>query len=200
MTRYKLPDELGGAEVQQVRWDSKYEAMPKIPKGYVAVSGDANPAWIIYVPDGALTEVPPPIPAEPEPGVYRAWRPGWEERGVVIVNDGEDGGNWGVVGDIVWRSWEDFVRQLGLGGPGVVIRKLQPAPEPVQLPWREENLEVYRSVGCGCHEGQTDGEPLIRLDDHDAKQYRVMNGAYATRLAHALLTAADAAENTRSQT
>ena len=191
--RYKLPDALGGGE---------YEATSHLigdASPYDRVAFDVPGVGRVVLPTDACTPVPPPIPAEPEPGVYRAWRPGWEERGVVIVNDGEDGGNWGVVGDIVWRSWEDFVRQLGLGGPGVVIRKLQPAPEPVQLPLvitaRDRDLRVRLS---DTPTSKGDVRLTVIAPGREISVWLAPEDYRPIGLA--LLTAADAAENTRSQT
>lgn len=185
---YRLPPELGGGEIM-----------------LCGPRGDATHyAWnigghTVSLPYAVLTEVPPPTPDEPEPGAHRigdtvcerddAWdRPS-------KVHDFLEREHWRVVGSVGSWTWLELLDFLGCG-PDVVIRKLQPAPEPVQppvhLPWRGSSRwgsELSVSIEGPVDIGVKIGGGTVRLPP-----------AMARKMAAALLTAADAAENTRSQT
>lgn len=142
MTRYKLPAELGGGERD----------------AYIVTSGNA----MFAVDDGEvtislslLTEVPPPIPPEPEPGAWliggslaarfavpagwTAWV--WQANFKLPALGGEvhestAGRTWVTCGN----SWDKVWAEIG--GPDVTITRLVPEssdraqPPTVDLPWR----------------------------------------------------------------
>jgi hypothetical protein len=126
MTRYKLPEELGGGEV---------EISKQTP-------GSTHYCWRILghsvvLPYEILTEIPPPIPAEPEPGAYLIGE-------VLCVRwsvEEEPDNHWYLGGSghraLTWTHvWE------AVGGPDVEIIPLVPRaslPE-VELPWREPSV------------------------------------------------------------
>ncbi len=130
MTRYKLPEALGGGEVTECR------TVFAIPEGFRAVglvgSSDSD-RWLYLVPVDALTEIKPPTPPEPEPGAYLIG-------GVLCVRfrDDQTIHRWwvetsGVPGGFVSYSWPDAI---GIFTEDVTIRRLVPEMAEVELPWR----------------------------------------------------------------
>lgn len=191
MTRYQLPAALGGGEMDEYRHvDGGTEA----PIGTVAflVNG-----CIVAIARALLTELPPPIPAEPEPGAYLIG-------GVLAVRFREDPGlighNWvygnrGVGYDDAgfWPAvWGD------LGGPDVAIVPLIVGAEVV-----EPVVDLPAAFRCA-----DDGRSMLKIrqpdhDDHiavfteDASNVGIV---YLTRgdaelAARALLAAAQAEAN-----
>ncbi len=134
MTRYRLPDVLGGAEMKQhTRPDGSTEG----PAGTVAFLVDG---CIVSIARGLLTAVDT-TPAEPEPGAWligevlavRFRDSGGGNRNWVYGNRGigyDDAGQWASV-------WGD------LGGPGITPRRLVPAPAAVELPWHHRDREGF---------------------------------------------------------
>lgn len=118
MTTYRLPD---GTE----REAADLYSVPAIGITLVGFSIDGTTQWF---PESLLTEIKPPIPAEPEPGAYLIGDALWfrpaDARGARWV--GPDG--------ICWE-WEQAWRR-SLTRPDVTITPLVPSVpvEPVQLP------------------------------------------------------------------
>ena len=125
MTRYKLPDVLGGGEfgAAYVHAGMAHFDIPEVGR--------------VTVPETKIVEVP--TPPEPDPGA-------WSIGGVLAVR-WADGGDtrWAYEGqrqgytadwDVVWTV---------LGGPGVTIHRLVPEssdraqPPTVDLPWRHKD-------------------------------------------------------------
>lgn len=123
MTTYRLPEAWGGLEVEE-----SFGSYDSVPDGYLMVLLPRS-QWAALFPKDALTEVKPPIPAEPEPGAYLIGDALWfrpaDARGARWV--GPDG--------ICWE-WEQAWRR-SLTRPDVTITPLVPSVpvEPVQLPW-----------------------------------------------------------------
>jgi hypothetical protein len=129
MMRYRLPDELGGAIVDH------HGSL----RGDDTVSVNLPGVGFIYVPHGCLTEIPPPVPDEPEPGAY-------DIGGVLCVRMAKRGGQPWLVDidrpDLRLRmDWPSLVEVLGID-PDVKIRRLEPDPAPVVSASR---LELFRA-------------------------------------------------------
>jgi len=171
-----------------------------VPNGYVPVgfSGvqDDPEGWLYMVPVQALTELPPPVPPEPEPGAYliagvpciRMARGADDPSGYA-----SHGRKW-ILGTKVprtgWFAWKEALEVLG-AGPNVTITRLVPKSDPlpdVELPWHGE-------------EYQGDG---LRVERYDATSVSVAIMARATAwvtldtalaMAAALITAARSTED-----
>jgi len=179
-TRFKLPDVLGGGEIVATEvWGGCAGGRPEYHIG----AGDNG--FTLLAPRGApLESVPPPIPAEPEPGAYLIgdtlavrfpdtddfnlrWR--W--------SDVDTADSWG----ICWRS---------LGGPDVTITPLVAALPKVELPWRGSdrygdpvNVEVNRD------------EVILEVEEYGEVKQAALPPESAERVAAALLSAARAARS-----
>lgn len=173
MTRFKLPEVLGGGEFEALT-----EFWTKVgPEGQdIRLRFSIPNVGLVDIPKHVLTEVPPPIPAEPEPGAYLI--------GEVLVTGyaRRDEVRWlyadsiGVLMTVLWAElWEK------LGGPDVTIRRLEPAPPTVEFPWylSEITVEVRKA----------DPPVLVQID----QEWVYLSWDSAEQMAAALLTAARAA-------
>jgi hypothetical protein len=182
MTRYRLPEILGGGEFDgEMLWSGCAGAVPDYD---LHVPGVGTVRITTTV---ALTPVDT-TPPEPEPG---AWLIGKYVcvrmfRNSTARLDTPPRTAWVAAGDPDQPcQWDELWRDLG--GPGVTIRRLIPEPAPVELPWRIswgghlDVLEVDLTVPTGefVHLGIGTG-------------YVHMTDAQATAAAHALLSAAAA--------
>ena len=143
--RYKLPKMLG--EVECV-----FHSLGHEDGFWIVELVDTAPGMRIEIEKTALTEVPPPLPAEPEPGAYLIGK----TAAVRVANEKLFNPNvrWVVSAPVPrtgWFTWAETWKMLG--GPDVTITPLVPAPsvEPVTLPWarRFEDgspVEVLRST------------------------------------------------------
>lgn len=113
--RYRLPDALGGAEVEVLHGmaDTDGRSECRVPDVF----------GLVRVPSRDLVEVPPPYPPEPEPGDYllgdvlcRIFTPG----GRTLCFDD-------VLGSCFTHDWPHTWARFG--GPNVVPRRLVPEPE-----------------------------------------------------------------------
>jgi hypothetical protein len=174
--RYKLPSgwHIDGVGLVDGETDSD---------GWLRVRRSGG-ATVLFSP-GVATEVPPPIPDEPEPGAYLIG-------GVLVVRVSPRRGRcWLLVEGEVFHE-ETFAELWPrLGGPDISIVPLVPKVDPpaVTLPWSDEARGIYvrRAVGCGCA-GETDGDALVDvvIGDND----RRLSTDEAVTLATAILTAA----------
>lgn len=143
MARYKLPDVLGGRECVvhhgMAREDGRVD---------VAVDG----VWLT-IALRSLTEVPPPIPDEPEPGAYM-------RNGQIIVGAPVDPGPAPGESRCAWfvytkrRSWFNHLRWEQAvdetGGPDAEIVPLLPDPaHGVTLPWSVGQLLSVQLLAPG---------------------------------------------------
>jgi hypothetical protein len=105
MSRFKLPDALGGAECT-------FHAEGYQPGCWIVELVDVMPGLRIEIEPEALTEVPPPIPAQPEPGAYLVG-------GVICVHlpAGPIGCTWFIAETggrpYRWADWEETWLLLG---------------------------------------------------------------------------------------
>lgn len=126
MTRYTVHEAWGGGEATLEHPDG-----PTIPMGYRFVRRDTGQVGIF--PTGALTELPPPIPDEPEPGAYLIGS-------VMCVRPPANfDTEWFCFGKPRgWRPWADVWSNFA--GPGVPIVRLVPEsellPDNISLPWK----------------------------------------------------------------
>ncbi len=182
MTKYRLPAELGGAEIDaQEQWGGCAGGRPQ----YELDSG----ITVLMPPGTPMEAVPPLIPKEPGPGAYLIGD-------LVAENDGDrSAGNWCYVGTHEWRYWDEFWAKAG--GPDVAIVPLVPqtevVPAPklpdVQLPWSAISMS-----GLGLE--------VSAIDTYDFSGVRLivaslqvhLRPSTARSMAAALLVAADAAE------
>lgn len=130
MTTYRLPEAFGGGEMEEHR---KVSGGTEAPTGTVAFLLDG---CLVCVAKALLTEVKPPLPAEPAVGsfvhlasyygVYERVDRGW-------LNAGDAAGNA--------LEWDTLIR-LNSGDAPV---RLVPDPfaEPVEVPWEHEDREGY---------------------------------------------------------
>ena len=143
---------------------------------------------VVGVPDRWLELIPPPLPAEPEPGVYDIGgictvRPALDERpdrwctpSNGVTRDRDD-----------WQTWEETWAQVG--GAGVTIRRLVPEPAPSTVDvapldeWPDPHLgdtptestippgQVRYACdhpGCTTHiAGPDDAETLAAIQEHE---------------------------------
>lgn len=165
MTRYRLPDALGGMELPEDT--GGVLDVRSTGRGDVEGSGEA---WLlrfdipglgrIRVQREALVEVKEPLPPEPPVGSVVLF--GGEA--VQRVEEGDaDTESWMGVGSSARYTWA-FLCQINKDHP--VVRLVpDPLTEAPELPWRDgdHGLEVRREVGCGCN-GQADGDRLVRLN------------------------------------
>jgi hypothetical protein len=178
MTRYRLPDELGGGE---------YEALTD----FRSKAGDG---WrhrfnvpgvgLVDVPTECLIEVRPPLPPEPPVGAVVLF--GGEAVQRFEDNELADdaSAHWASVGTTDRWTW---ARLVEIGG---TLVHLASAPEPVALPWSCYDAEVSQThdevEGPGRH---------VYVSTKPARYgYAHLKPAEAREMARALWTAADAVE------
>ncbi len=128
MTRYRLPEVLGGGEVDaEETWGGCAGGRPEYRIEGITVT----------MPAGTPMEPVDTTPPEPEPGVY------------FIGNDGEawqhfadraDEQRWCVVGYSPILTWRQVWAKVG--GPGITPRRLVPEPAPVDMPYALYDVTV----------------------------------------------------------
>lgn len=123
MAKFRLPPELGSGEIE-IAVNTRDDARPT--HWSWNIDGHA-----VSLPLAILTEIPPPIPPEPEPGAYLI--------GGVLCVRFEDG--WDDDGEAA-QAWEEAWQKHG--GPDVDIVALVPKPAAVELPWKGESWSVWR--------------------------------------------------------
>jgi len=173
--RYKLPEALGGGELDEYRHvDGGTEA----PVGTVAFLVEG---CIVAVARGLLTEVKPPLPEEPPFGAVvldsdeQAW-----QRFMPTPPGDRSGVEWSCAGEGADECW------AGLQTYGPLTRLVpDPFAEPVELPWKREfdtsTLIVERSNASNR---------AVYVDG----MYGHITADEARAMARALMAAADAAE------
>jgi hypothetical protein len=152
MKRYKLPDELGGHEVEvlhgMARDDGRSDIVIQLPTG----------RWYMTVLPHMLVEVKPPLPEEPTEPRTVVWSGLPDGRGGAWEKS--NSGHWYGMGTDGKFSWADV---CSYGTPVVIYPP--PKPERVALPWRmsDPDVEVDHTIGCGCH-SENDGERLVSIE------------------------------------
>jgi len=178
MTRYKLPDELGGRTVDaEETWGGCAGARPEYRIGDITLT----------MPPGTPLKVMPP--AEPPPGPYLL------DGGAVVICTSP--GDWWVpngrgnpgVFRYMWPGfWEKF------GGPDVTLVPLVPDPAAgVQLPWAGESAVLATRLGVCTHDPGEGGslvqelygsrDALLHPDTAEAKGAALIAAARAARTA-----------------
>ena len=183
MTRYKLPDELGGAEV-------------KVLHGMAHVSDDGGDHKVDVVIDGLgtlcmparwLTEVEEPLPEEPPIGsVVRAqlvdedepWA--WERS-----TDHHNGPGWYMAGADSTFEWAALCKR---GTPVLLV----PAPEPVELPCEIKGITDGTSAIATLDRGNS---PLLQVLNNGHCAGVLLRAETCRDMARALWTAADRSES-----
>jgi hypothetical protein len=186
MTTYRLPEALGGGEVEIVPDPS---ATHPPMTGYVrVVIESAEESFPIDLPFSVLTKVERPLPPEPPPGSV-----------VLVGADADDPlsgyvyrhyhGAWAVPGE------EDFTTWAGVCKLGIPVRLVpDPFAEPVELPWRANGRGTGLSASIEVGNGAMAGAVYVRLVTPSAAPIQI--GIPAREMARALWAAADAAEAT----
>jgi len=136
VTRYKLPDELGGGE---------FDGQPLLntsdgsPAGRIFLHITPDRSEYLVLDPARLTEVRPPVPAEPEPGAYLiGGTPCVRIGSAWVVGIDQPDPRW-------WVYWRDGGVAKLVGGPDVPIVRLVPEssdraqPPTVVLPWRHKD-------------------------------------------------------------
>ena|SRR6185369_8586296 len=152
-----------------------------VPAGYTAVVRPVE-GPVILVPTVALTPVDT-TPAEPEPGVYFIGKTLCARPEVANVLC-----RWLNLDDCEWYLWADLWRDVG--GHGVTIRRLIPAPEPVELPWKAEGI-ISEQVVRVLQSGASDCAAWVSTRKRNTGVH--LSAEQAEEMAAALLTAARAA-------
>ncbi len=135
MTRYRLPEILGGGEVDALEtWGGCAGGRPEYRIEGITVT----------MPAGTPMEPVDTTPPEPEPG---AWLIG--DVPVIRSPDSQATYPWLRESDhgAQYDTWADTWKALG--GPGITPRRLVPEPAPVELPWEGSSsfgrhLKVHR--------------------------------------------------------
>lgn len=178
MTRYRLPEALGGGEYEEyVHLDGGTEA----PVGTVAFLEDGV---LFCVGRGLLTEVKAPLPSEPPVGAFvhlASYFGVYErvDRGWISANEPSGGAA---------HEWE-ALRRLNSGDAPVRL-----LPEPftgpvVALPWESHGVEVKQTTnGLGL------GDHVFVSTKGASYGFAQVKPAEARDMARALWAAADAVE------
>lgn len=176
MTRYRLPDALGGGEVDVLHGFARDDGR---------LDCDVVGVGVITVPARALVEVKPPLPdepAHPTPGNLSYF----VDRYGVAWHNSIHHDQWQSSGGRPNLSWGDLWLNAG------PLTRLVPDPfaEPVELPWRRKfddssDLVVDRSKASNR---------AVYVDG----LYGHITAEEARDMARALWTAADAAEKEQS--
>lgn len=181
MKTYRLPEELGGAEFEAGEFHH-----PNTSIGRYQYRGNGFALWM----GSKLSEVPPPIPAEPEPGAYLLG-------GKVALRVDEDAMDetsrwtWIEDSDDLW-TWEDWAKcWADLGGPGITPQRLVPETPEVELPWtgvfgaarinvgRDEDGDVFVETVSGGRAML----PVLAPDEAEAMAAALISAARAVRRA-----------------
>jgi len=167
MTTYRLPDALGGAEVEILSNSPETQRTD-----FVRVSVETDTERFIFdIPQWALVEVEPPLPPEPDKPAYFVDR---DEKVWQKVRSG-----WQCItgGRLPWADlWRDY-------GP-LTRLMLDPFAEPVELPWAVYGIRVGQCV--------FGGSPANRV--FVSSGYTHLKPTQAREMAKALWAAADAAD------
>lgn len=166
VTTYRLPDTLGGGEVEEVTRSGSVVA--------VVVRG-GGPQFEIH--RQWLTMVAPPLPPEPPVGAVVNCNAGY-------VHIRQSGQGWtGHDGDRC--SWPLIQAECG----GAIRLIPDPVAAAPALPWADHynNLDVSLEIGCGCN-GQEDGARLVRVKAGPGAA--VIDAATARQFGLAVLAAA----------
>jgi hypothetical protein len=135
MTKYRLPEALGGGEFEEYRHvDGGTEA----PVGTVAFLLDG---CIFTVGRKLLTEVPPPLPPEPPEDSFITSR--FEGQISVWFHGPYDWWKVGAAGQQPPRTWPQIVERC----PDWTLLIPDPFAEPVELPWSGTKCQTY---SCEC--------------------------------------------------
>lgn len=190
MTTYRLPEALGGGEVE-VEIVPDPSVTRRTDNGFlrVLIKTDEE-SFPIALPFSVLTEVERPLPPEPPPGSV-----------VLVGADADDPlsgyvyrhyhGAWAVPGE------EDFTTWAGVCKLGIPVRLVpDPFAEPVELPWRANGRGTGLSASIEVGNGAMAGAVYVRLVTPNAGPIQV--GIPAREMARALWTAAGRAEGTSS--
>src|SRR5882672_8985475 len=189
MKRYRLPEALGGREVLEC------PTTVDVPKGWRAV-GLANvdvlstPGWLCMVPATALTELPPPTPAEPPDGAIVKFG---EDTYCRIDAHAEVPGAWFAPRSELRFWWGGLCKTYY---PGITPVLLVPAAAEVELPWDPDPLDPddlgntrssVRVVGYYVHDencvGRVANVVRFTADDAEAKAHALLTAARAARKA-----------------
>lgn len=173
MSRYKMPEVLGGGEFEEHPRGTPTAA--EAPSGTVAflING-----CLVCVAAGLLTAVKPPLPEEPPVGSFVLVT----VQSKVLHRRNDAGIDWW---DYLGKCWLTWAQVCELGTPV----RLVPAPEPVELPWAyhrdSKSIVIVRlgSINSSCP---------VRIDTRD--DYEYVSADAAREMARALNTAADKAE------
>jgi hypothetical protein len=177
MTRYKLPEALGGGEViVGERW----------PDGRTTVTAPMVDDGTVHLrlPLDLLTEVAEPLPEEPPIGsVVRAQLVDEDEpRMWQLITDHDYGAGWYAAGLGMCFEWAALCKR---GTPVPLV----PAPAPVDLPW---NLRDISGVADRFAMVQPGGHlSILTIGDRRESYSVVLAPTQARDMARALWTAAD---------
>lgn len=183
MARYKLPEALGGGEVEaEMTWSGCDGARREYK-----VAGSVT---ILTYSNEPLREIPPPYPTEPADGsVLRLVEPNGKSQ---IVE--RDDGALSSEGEYRWWSTneEGSLRWVDLPVRGATIIPLVPALEPVSLPWKARSQTGhFEFTVTPCRDspsGRLNGNVNVAIDGLNATA--TATNAVAREMARALLTAA----------
>lgn len=185
MTTYKLPEIIGGAEVEATeQWSGCAGAQPEYLVGGITIT----------MPVGVLLEqVKPPLPPEPpDDNVVRT--PGGH-----VWQRCDDAAEAATMPTRPWRNedmgWESWAGVCDYGTPVPLL----PAPEPVTLPWAMSDPFSRQRVRVTTSDANFEGDGPSQLSaawvaagsEHVGSH---INAATAREMAYALLTAADEAD------
>lgn len=145
---------------------------------------------VVDLPDEWVEPAPPPLPPEPEPG---CWRIGEVDAVRVPTVEGEyvspDGDDWFAPTLGKWYAWGALLDAVG--GRDLPIRRLVPAPEPVDLPWHLTSINGWGHGDVRCQPADNPNAPVSYSIDDERRWLTVLE---ARAMAAALLSAADQAE------
>jgi len=173
MTRYRLPEALGGGEMEEYR---KVSGGTEAPTGTVAFLLDG---CLICVAKSLLAEVAPPLPEEPPAGSAVAVGSYVYQR-----SDAERDNHWLVTGAVFGSSWAE----LCSGAEPPVRLVPDPLAGPMELPWEHVDREGY---DIGVYESQRQwAAARVGQGEHCAD----LTAEACRTMARSLCGAADASE------
>lgn len=157
MTTYRLPEMLGGGEVEATeQWGGCAGGRPEYQIGGITV---------LMPPGLPMEQILPPLPPEPtEQGWYLATI---GENQVPIERQTD--GWWLPSSRQFASSWE----QLHEDFPGITLVRLVPASEPVELPWQGASLystNLRVALGNSDPVNLTVGSELVALGREGASE------------------------------
>lgn len=179
MPRYRLPEALGGGEVEATEW---WSGCAGANREYRIAGTSISFSMPSHSP---LEEVSPPLPPEPPVGSVvldgkgRAWQR------VGPPNEDHQGCRWWSSHDVTDDTW------AGLNQGYAPLTRLVPAAEPVTLPWRGNGVVVEQTI-----DGAGPGS-FVHVSTKDASYgFCHLKPDVAREMARALWTAAEQAEAT----